>query len=169
MDVYYFFHSSHNYGSSVLFHAEASPHLELVSLRLLNMSELHGRLATGAHVDAFKQAMFPDAKDWDARCNGEVWTFTRGPLLDPHKFVAHGTPLSSAHLIIAEGFRVGPGQHMHNGKPMHGIFCMQGGPPEDRIEDAIDRSTSNRCTEFQKMKGVSGWTTPCAAVRNIQG
>ena len=87
--------------------------------------------------------------------------FTRGPPLCDDQFVTHGTPLSIAHAILHDGIIVGPGQHSKNGKPMHGVFCMQGGPPSDRITHARNRSTPSRCFQFRINKWPTGWTVPC--------
>ena len=117
---------------------------------------------TACCSDDFKESMFPDAHNWAAGHIGTVYVFTRGPpLCEDHHFVTHGTPLSVAYTIIRDGIRVGSGEHSKNGKPMHGVFCMDGGPARNRITHARDRSTSNRCLEFQKNMWPTTWTVPC--------
>ena len=111
------------------------------------------------HADDFKSIMFPDPQNWQARCIGNVYVFMRGNL--GNRFVTHGTPLSIGYIIIRHGIRVGLGEHSKNGKPMHGWFCVSGGSARHRISNARDRSTSNRCIEFQKNMWPTGWTVPC--------
>ena len=110
-------------------------------------------------ADDFKESMFPDPHNWTARCIGEVYVFMRGSL--GHHWVAHGTPLSTAEQILRDGIVVGSGEHSKNGRPMHGWFCMAGRSAHHRIANARDRSTSNRCLEFQLNKWPTGWTVPC--------
>ena len=98
----------------------------------------------------FKEALFPDAHNWTARRDDDVFVFTRGPPLHDNEFVTHGTPLDIAWSILRDGIRVGHGQHAKNGRTMHGYFCMDGGDVRNRIENARHRSTSNRCSQYQK-------------------
>lgn len=105
--------------------------------------------------------MFPDPHKWTATRSGDVYVFTRGPPLLHGNFVTHGAPLSIAYNILRQGIRVGSGEHAKNGRPMHGWFCMDGGSARDRIHNARDRSTSNRCLEFQQKQWPTGWTVPC--------
>ena len=113
------------------------------------------------HTDDFKNDVFPDAHNGTARRAGNMVVFTRGDPLGSARFVTHGTPLSIAYDILREGIRVGCGKHAKNAKPMHGFFCMDGGSARNRIANARDRSTSNRCLEFQVYNWPTGWTVPC--------
>ena len=85
--------------------------------------------------------MFPDAANWTVWNRGELYYFRRGSG-SMSRFVTHGTPLSIAYDIIRDGIRVGSGTH--GGKK--GFFCIDGGDEMNRVRDARDRSTANRCT-----------------------
>lgn len=113
--------------------------------------------------EAFKAVMFEDPKDWTAKSLGHVVVFTRGNvnLDDDRDIVTHGTTLSNAHTILRSGIRVGFGHHAHHGLQMHGWFCIADGPIDDRIQAARNRSTANRCLEFQRKNWPTGWTVPC--------
>ena len=115
--------------------------------------------AVGPLAEAFKECMFPDADCWTWKHAGEVYIFTRG--IKKHNFVTHGTPLSLAYRILRDGIRVGDGHHKKNRGTKNGVFCIAEGLVKNRIANARDRSTSNRCTEFQKINWPCGWTVPC--------
>jgi hypothetical protein len=114
-------------------------------------------------ADAFKKAMFQDPENWTASHKDEdvFIMFRRGPPFCNAHVVTHGAPLSVAYNILRDGIRVGDGQHAKNGRPMHGVFCMHKGSVENRIGHARDRSTSNRCPQFQKDEWPTAWTVPC--------
>ena len=131
---------------------------EMVALDKVQQAATHMGAAR-ALAEAFKECMFPDPGNWAWEHVGEVHAFTRG--IKKNNFVTHGTPLSLAYRILREGIRVGDGHHKKNNGTMHGVFCIAGGSVKNRIANARDRSTSSRCTEFQKINWPCGWTVPC--------
>ena len=139
---------------------EMATHEEMVALDKVQQAA-NDMGAAGALAEAFRECMFPDADNWTWELVGEVHVFTRGIKKNDYNFVTHGTPLSLAYRILREGIRVGDGCHRKNGRPMHGVFCIAEGSVKNRIANARDRSTSRRCTEFQKMNWPCGWTVPC--------
>ena len=121
-------------------------------------SEVHQWRDAHFGTTAFKNEVFPQPAQWQARHYGDVVGFIRGGMdgWEGVPYVAHGTPLSILYKILRTGIRVGPSKHGET----HGWFCIEGGYERDRIKHARDRSKAYMCEEFQLLKFPSGWTVP---------
>ena len=118
----------------------------------------------------FLQACIPQNND-------DVWSICRFevPLarLPPIEYVCftregmghgqslyHGCLLSQAHSILRNGFRVGPGTHLHNGRSTTGVFGFTAGQFGNSLGLAIECTLAERCTETIKGNKICGWGVP---------
>ena len=76
-------------------------------------------------------------------------------------WVFHGTPLSVVWKILREGMRAGDGHHYKNGRTIRGHFFIVGEDLPECLQQARDRASVGRCTEWCKFKVPSGWSVPC--------
>lgn len=134
-----------------------------------------------ANVLAFIHAVCPDPEAWalsyEHHAAGpgvsnspvEYLRLSYGDALAPTaNWVCHGCPLSIAYRILRGGLIAGKGHHLKNGRTVRGHFVVTDGRFGECLQEARDRSTTSRCTEWQHGH-VSAWGVPVVLAFDYRG